>query len=616
MSASASSYWLPRHRVYLLLLAALTLGSACSLALLLAPGGLTLLEAALLLVFALLQGWIAACCLVSLFGFVELLRAPRDPLLAEPVAAAERKGNLVDLDRRRRPQAAIVMPIYNEDVERVFAGLRSIYRSLTELGALDRFHVFVLSDTRNPEIWRREELAWEEACRDLKAGNRLFYRRRDENVGRKSGNIADFCKRWGRRYEYMIVLDADSLMSAQTLVQMLRTMEARPRLGLLQVWPRPVNGETLFARIQQFAAAAYGRLMAAGISRLQLGACNYWGHNAIIRTRAFMESCGLPSLPGRPPLGGEILSHDFVEAALLIRAGWEVRLSYAALDSYEDGPPTLVDHLKRDRRWCQGNLQHLRLVFARGLHPMSRLNFLLGVMAYLCSPIWMLFALLGIAVAWEGGLSQAIAGPAALDPAFGSASSWVAAGLATVTALLLVGPKLMGAWLVLTDRQARRGHGGAPAFLASLLAEILFAALLAPTMMLRHSLFVATIVTGASVGWDPQARAAHRFSLAEALAVHRLELALGLALTAAGLAIGEGLVWWLLPLVLGLLLAAPLSALSAGARVGAAARRWRLFLIPEEWQAPPILARLPLLLGLEALLPAEARSGGGAERVR
>ncbi|MCX7900639.1 MAG: glucans biosynthesis glucosyltransferase MdoH, partial [Methylocystis sp.] len=220
---------------------------------------------------------------------------------------------------------------------------------------------------------------------------RVFYRNRPENTARKSGNIADFCRQWGGRYRYMIVLDADSLMSGTTLIEMVRRMEADPRLALLQVPPVPVNRVSFFARMLQFASSLYGRMFAAGLAFWQQDTANFWGHNAIIRVRPFADHCGLPKLPGREPFGGDILSHDFVEAALLARAGWKVRLAWDLAGSYEEIPPTLIDYAKRDRRWCQGNLQHARLILAHGFKPLSRIHFAMGVMSYAASPLWLLF---------------------------------------------------------------------------------------------------------------------------------------------------------------------------------------------------------------------------------
>ncbi len=219
-----------------------------------------------------------------------------------------------------------VPPIFNEDPQRVFARLRAIWQSLDETGNAGQFELFILSDTRDPVLWMEEQLRWYRLCEDFGAHGRIFYRNRESNLGRKSGNIEEFCRRWGSRYRYLIVLDADSLISGRTLLRMVELMEAHPRVALIQSPPVPVNQTSLFARILQFASSLYGSVFVAGAAWWQLGESNYFGHNAIIRIAPFMRYCGLPKLSGREPFGGEILSHDFVEAALLRRAGWEVWL--------------------------------------------------------------------------------------------------------------------------------------------------------------------------------------------------------------------------------------------------------------------------------------------------
>ena len=290
---------------------------------------------------------------MAVFGaFARLTNAKLLPLKEAPALSQSR--------------TAILMPVYNEDVARVFSGVQAIFDSVAATGGFD---FFILSDSTDPPNWIAEEVAWQKLRASLEPDARLFYRHRHRNIGRKSGNIQDFCENWGSHYDYMVVLDADSLMSGETLAALVRLMDANPRAALIQAPATLVGRSTLFARIQQFASTAYGPTYTAGLAWLQGGQGNYWGHNAIIRVRAFHAAWRTAaSLPGKPPFGGEIMSHDFVEAAFLLRAGWEVWMAPDLTGSYEEPPPTVYDHLKRDRRWAQGNLQHSRVLLAQGLN--------------------------------------------------------------------------------------------------------------------------------------------------------------------------------------------------------------------------------------------------------
>jgi len=340
------------------------------------------LEFAILAVFSILFSWISFGFWTAVAGFFLLWRG-HDRFRVDDLR--------IDNPAPLKSMTAILMPICNEDVERAFAGLEAIYRSLAATGSLSHFEFFVLSDTGDPEKVVEEEVAWARSCRALDGFGKIFYRHRKNNIKRKSGNIADFLRRWGANYDHMIVLDADSLMAGPTLVALARLMERHPNTGIIQTIPATVNRESLFGRMQQFANQAYGPMLAAGLHYWQLGESAYWGHNAILRVEAFIKHCGLSRLSGRPPLGGEIMSHDFVEAALMGRAGWEVWLARDLGGSYEETPPTLIDELKRDRRWCQGNMQHLRLLFADGFRAGHRALFLSGIMAYASALFWAIF---------------------------------------------------------------------------------------------------------------------------------------------------------------------------------------------------------------------------------
>jgi membrane glycosyltransferase len=452
------------------------------------------------------------------------------------------------------------MPVYNEDPAQVLAGLEATFRSLARAGDSTNFDFFLLSDTTDSEIAAAEHGGWAALCRRLGAQGKLFYRRREHNVGRKAGNIADFCCRWGRRYDFMVVLDADSVMSGETLLALVRAMQAAPRAGIIQTVPIPVGQQTMFGRFVQFAARLYSPMLATGLSFWQLGEANYWGHNAIIRLAPFMRHCGLPVLPGEPPLGGEILSHDFVEAALLRRGHWQVYLLPDLEGTYEGVPPNMLDFAKRDRRWAQGNLQHLRLLAVRGLHPLSRLHFLLGALAYASSLIWLVL----LAFSTADALGRALRPHEFFGPGYQLFPDWPIAktdeivSLLTVTVAMLILPKAAGVLLCLRDPKRRAAFGGAGRVLASALAEVIFSTLIAPVMMLFHAYFVLTILSGHNVSWNPQARGDRSVGLREAVRYELAPTLLGVTWGAATFWLAPSFFWWLTPVLTGLGLAIPL----------------------------------------------------------
>lgn len=486
---------------------------------------------------------------------------------------------------------AVVMPVYNEDSARFCARIEAIHRSLEGTGHLDSFDFFLLSDTRDPDLWILEEVAWTNLCRRLDGFGRIYYRRRKINSNRKAGNIGDFVRTWGGSYEAMVVLDADSLMDGADIVKMTRTMEASPRLGILQTPPRLIRGTSVFTRLQQFAMRIYGPLFIRGLNFWQLGGGSYWGHNALIRLKPFSEFCELPDLPGREPFGGKILSHDFVEAALMVKEGWEVWLAWDIPGTYEEAPPTLIDHLKRDRRWCQGNLQHLWLIFARKLPATVRTHLFMGIMAYLGSPLWFLFLAAGTWIAWD----REVSGLSAL-PFDGLTSHWLGINameqsliLAGCVFVMLFLPKLLGVAGVLLSSNRRREFGGGGAVLVGAALETLMSILLAPCVMLSHTFMVAGIVAGRSVGWNTQNRETDGTAWGDASRFHAMHTLIGIAWAFVAWRVGPVFLAWMSPILLGLVLSIPISTLSSRARLGHALARRRVLATPEEIDPPEVI---------------------------
>lgn len=486
------------------------------------------------------------------------------------------------------PPVAIAMPVYNEDTSRVMAGLRAMYLSLQKTGRGESFDFFVLSDSTNPDKWVREEYLWSLLCRKLKAFGRIHYRRRKVNTDKKAGNLLEFCQDWGRRYRYMITLDADSLMGGEELVNLVRIMERNHNVGICQTAPRIVFGESLWGRLQQFANRFYGPIFMAGLNSWQQGDGNYWGHNAIIRMAPFMKYCALPDLPGREPFGGKILSHDFVEAALMRRAGYEVWLAGEYEGSFEEGPQDIVEHAVRDRRWCQGNLQHVWLLFSRGLMPASRIHLANGIMGYAASLFWLMFLVLGGILAYNRERSGLT-----LLPESGFANIWElsisqhAVLIAAMTFGLLFLPKTLGLLDGWMEKGRAEQFGGRGRILASVLCETIASALVAPIFMIYHSSFVVATMLGKGVGWTTQKRGAGEgLQLTDAFRAHKYHMLSGVVILFLSQGISVSFCLWMSPIWIGLSLSPLISSILSKPSVGGAFKRLGLFLIPEELREP------------------------------
>jgi membrane glycosyltransferase len=558
--------------------------------------GFTPLEKAGLALFFVLFTWITGAFWTAFLGFVVRLRG-RDKAV---IHVDEAIGHTLT------GRTAVIMPIYNEDTVRVFGGLDVIWSSLKADPQQRMFDLFVLSDTRKSEIGAAEEIAWRELVERHGAQGRIFYRRREQNIGRKAGNIADFVRSWGGAYDYAVVLDADSIMTGNAIVSMAAMMDLHPEAGIIQALPMPAGRETLFARLIQFAARLNSLMLASGLEYWQLGEGNYWGHNAILRLRQFAEFCDLPKLPGKPPLGGEILSHDFVEAAFMRRAGYQVWLLADLTGSWEEVPSNVIDYAARDRRWAQGNLQHLGLLPMRGLHWLSRIHLITGVLSYASSPIWLVvLSLSSVIVCMEAmqGIQYFEPGSYSLFPSWPESRATEIVALLSITIFVLLMPKVLGATLALVKRDLRRGFGGATRLIASVLVEQVFSTLLAPSMMIFHTTFVITTLAGHPVTWNSQERGDRGIGFIEALNRHKWQILLGLAWGAAIILMAPRYIWWMMPILAGLILSAPLTMLTSRASVGRWMRRRGLLLTPEETNPPAELVALTDRLAHEPEIP-------------
>ncbi|HTK35645.1 MAG TPA: glucans biosynthesis glucosyltransferase MdoH [Caulobacteraceae bacterium] len=543
-----------------------TLAATIVMTRLLAPGGITIADAVLLSLFVILFGWVAFAFASAMAGFVLMWRAKDlEPWRPQPIIFT---------------RTALLMPTYNEDPGRILAGAQAIYEELCERGVAELFDLFVLSDTRDEAIARAEIAGVLRLRQRTNAQDRFFYRRRALNPDRKAGNIADWVKSCGGGYESMIILDADSLMSGDVIVRLVAAMERDPKCGLIQTLPIVVGAATLFARMQQFAGRLYGPLIAQGQAWWSGAEGNYWGHNAIIRTAAFAACAGLPRIDGDGPFGGHIMSHDFVEAALLRRGGWAVRMAPFLGGSFEETPPSLLDMAVRDRRWCQGNLQHSAVLPARGLHWVSRLHLARGILAYLTAPLWLIFLAVGAVVWVQQQSSHAAVGQTSL-----------ASALFAFTMALLLSPKLMGGLLVARNGLARRACGGGLRLGLGVGVEILFSALTAPVFMLIQSCAVFDVLCGRHSGWATQQRDDGRLPFKVAWRRHWAHTLAGLVWAVTTYAADPALFAWTLPVAGGLILAIPVSMLTSQTIAGQACRRIGLFSIPEEAQPPTVVVR-------------------------
>ncbi len=522
-------------------------------------------------------GWIALGSLSAAIGLMPLFAGERSDTLEIPEASEP-------LHQR----TALLFPIYHEESARIAGTIEAMAIDLSEMGRARQFDVFILSDSRNLDAGLREEEVFTALAERLKGTIQVYYRRRLENTAKKAGNIADWVQRFGGAYDSFVVLDADSVMSGETVVRLAIAMQNRPCAGLIQTVPRLVGGCTIFQRMQQFAAGVYGPAVAAGLAAWHGPQGNYWGHNAIIRTVAFASAAGLPELPGRPPFGGHIQSHDFVEAALLQRAGWEVHMAPSLEGSYEGAPPALPELVARDRRWAQGNLQHLAIVGRRGLTGMARAHLAMGACAYLVSAIWAASLAVGLVLALQGThvIPTYFLDSKTLFPIWPTIDPGAAFRLFLATMVVVLIPKGVGLILELRRASAQRERLAAPRVITGVTLETLLSMLFAPILMVTQTTAVAQIFAGIDSGWKAQRRDEAGMSLSTAFGFHAWHMAAGLVLAVLTYLVSYSLMAWMAPVLLGLSLSVLLSWWSA--RTAGPLLSYCLA-IKEDREPPPIL---------------------------
>ncbi|MFV0623112.1 glucans biosynthesis glucosyltransferase MdoH [Sphingomonas sp. ac-8] len=536
------------RRVLLVLLTAM-LATAASTALKesLVADGWSVTDAVLLVIFFPLFALISFGFINAAVGFLLLITGLRPGFMPTPRWASPLKG-----------RTAILMPVHNEDVDAVYGRIAQMAEAIARDGMAAHFDFFILSDSaaeaEAAEVAARDGLARRLDCA-------LYYRRRTQNVGRKPGNVAEWIRRFGSAYDYMLMLDADSLMGGDTIIGMAQVLDRRPSVALLQTVPMVIGASTLFQHWMQFASRLYGPISTAGLVWWSGSEATFWGHNALIRLEAFADSCGLPDLPGGPPFGGTIMSHDMVEAALLRRRGWKVHMVLTDA-TFEEYPPTLIDAAVRDRRWAQGNIQHLRLLGASGFHWINRLQLLLGASAYIASPLWLLLILTSIV--------QALVGEPSLM------NRGTSAAVLAVTLLLLFGPKALSVIWATADRDRRQALGGWRTIWRSVAVDVPLSMLAAPAIALTQTIDLMGIAAGKRSAWDPQSRERDGLPMREILPRYRWHLALGAVLVLLS-PLMPVTALWLLPVTIGLLASPLLVQWTASARAGAWAARRAIF---------------------------------------
>ncbi len=501
-----------------------------------AMDGLTWFETGLITLIALTFFWISLSVSTVTAGILNLLRPER------PRAAL----NVTPL------KTALLVPVYNEDPIEVFGNAAAMLNQLNNAAHVHDFTLFILSDTRDDMIALKECQAFAELRSRMDGRMQVYYRRRADNTDRKVGNLADWVEHWGGGYEAMLVLDADSLMSAEAIIALTDEMSADSSAGLIQSVPQLFGADTLFGRVQQFSNTVYGAVLAEGLAKWADREGNYWGHNAIIRTAAFAASAGLPKLDTFRSKGALILSHDFVEAGLLRRAGWAVRFLPRVKGSYEEVPGNLIDYVRRDRRWCQGNLQHLNILGSKGFHTVTRFHLFHGAMSYLLSPAWFIllavWAVIGVSA--EENVITYFTGdnPQVAWPEIGHANNLF---ILFFMYGMLLAPKFLGATAIGRTGVSLRDLGGPVQFVFSFVTEIVVSVLFAPILMVQQTLAVARTYLGFKEKWIPQSRHGARYSLLDHVKFHAAETIIGAALV---FGMYEGIITlWLSPIAISLL---------------------------------------------------------------
>jgi membrane glycosyltransferase len=574
---TAAPVALTLRRILFLTLVGLTMAAMIGLLVVaLSAGGFGFVDFVLVVLFAITLPWMVIGFWNATIGFL-VMRLARDPVATVTPTAARITG--------REPitaSTAVLICIRNEPPERPAAFLMPLLQGLAASEAASHFHLYILSDTDSPLIAQAEERLFAAMAETWRERLRITYRRRTANLGFKAGNIRDFCDHWGKDHDFALVLDADSVMTAAAVLRLVRIMQAEPQLGILQSLVIGMPSASAFARLFQFGMRLGMRSYTIGSAWWQADCGPYWGHNAIIRLAPFMAHCELPKLPENALVGGHILSHDQVEAVLMRRAGFAVRVLTDEGESFEQNPPTLIEFIRRDLRWCQGNMQYWHFLVIPGLKLVSRYQLVFAILMFLGSPAWMGLLVLGTAALALTGSSEA----------FMRAD----AGIAVFVLVLVMwfAPKIATIIDVLARPSLRRSFGGGLRFLAGVAVETIFTLILLPIMWFGHTMFLIRLLTGRKVGWTAQARDDHQVPWAIAARALWPQTVLGWAVLLVLGATVPAAIPYALFLAGGLALSIPLAIATTMPAAGPVMVRIGLCQLPEETAPPPELTALAL----------------------
>jgi membrane glycosyltransferase len=574
---SAASAPAARRPLLFFLLVGSTMAGLLWLAVMaLSAGGFGVLDLFLVSLFAVTLPWFVIGFWNATIGLL-ILRFARDPIQAVLPVAARVRG-----DEPITASTAILLCIRNEPPERVARLLEPMLDGLSAAGVAEHFRVYVLSDSSMPDIVAAEQSCFTAMAAAWRGRVGLKYRRRFANTGYKAGNIRDFCERWGSKHELAVMLDADSAMTVDLLLRLVRMMQVDPQIGILQSLVIGMPSASPFARIFQFGMRLGMRSYTIGSAWWQGDCGPYWGHNAIVRMAPFTACCNLPVIEQGALVKGHVLSHDQIEAVLMRKAGYEVRVLAEEGSSFEQNPPTLLEFIRRDLRWCQGNMQYWHFLRAPGLQPVGRYQLLLAILMFLASPAWMGLLLIGSTAAaiapkpadfmhWDAGI-------ALLWLVLGM---WFAPNIATVID-------------VLSRAKQRRAFGGGPRFIASFAITVVFVLLLAPICWASHTLFLARLLLGGTIVWGAQSRDDH--VVPWSLALRRLwpQTLIGLAPILLLAVTAPSAIPYALLIAGGPLLSIPLAVATSSPALGRALIAAGIDRLPEEAAPPPVLVALKL----------------------